>query len=191
MAIKAIIFDCFGVLVLSGRANMYQDYPMFHAEMDDLERQMDYGMASRQQFNDSIAELTGLSFDQIERRYWSIYARNESVIDWANQLKVSGEYKVGVLSNVGRGFISEFLPEINDLFDSVILSSSVGMIKPDPSIFELAAKQLNVSTYECVMIDDLPSNISAAQLSGMKGIVFGSLHQAKSDMRELLELPNA
>jgi putative hydrolase of the HAD superfamily len=193
MAIKAIIFDCFGVLVSSGRVNMYRDYPMLHAEIDDLERQMDYGMASRQQFNDSVSELTGLSVDEIERRYWSIYARNELVIDWANQLKTSGEYKVGVLSNVGRGFISDFLPEIDrgDLFDSVILSSSVGMIKPDPAIFELAAKQLNVLTYECVMIDDLPPNIDAAQFAGMKGIVFGSLNQAKSDLRELLELSYA
>lgn len=191
MAVKAVIFDCFGVLVASGRVNMYRDYPMLHAEIDDLERQMDYGMASRQQFNDSVAELTGLSVDDIERRYWAIYARDEPVINWANQLKTSGEYKVGILSNVGRGFISDFLPEIDDLFDSVILSSSVGMIKPDPSIFELAAKQLNVTTYECVMIDDLPSNIEAAQLAGMKGIVFGSLHQAKSDLRELLELANA
>jgi HAD superfamily hydrolase (TIGR01509 family) len=172
---------------------MYQDYPMLHGQFDDLERQMDYGMASRQQFNDSVAGLTGLSVDEIEQRYWSIYARNEPVISWANHLKTSGEYRIGVLSNVGKGFISDFLPEIDggDLFDSVILSSSVGIIKPDPAIFELAAKQLNVLTYECVMIDDLPSNIDAAKFAGMEGIVFGSIHQAKSDFRELLELPHA
>jgi HAD superfamily hydrolase (TIGR01509 family) len=188
MVIKAIIFDCFGVLVMARRVKLYQDYPQFKTQIDDLGYQSDYGMTSRQQFDDSIAELVGLTPEEVEARYWATNVRNEAAIAWVRELKSSGQYKIGMLSNIGRGFINDSLPmtEQTSLFDEVVLSCDVGMIKPDPRIFELAAERLGVAPYECIMIDDLPSNIDGAERAGMQGVVFGSINQAQADFKQLL-----
>jgi len=193
MAIKAIIFDCFGVLVIARRIKLYQDYPQFKTEIDDLGYQSDYGMTSRQQFDDSIAELVGLTPGEVETEYWATNVRNEPAITWARELKLSGQYKIGMLSNIGRGFIDDSLPpaEQASLFDTVVLSCDVGMVKPDPRIFEFIAERLGVIPDECIMIDDLPSNIDGAERAGMQGIVFGSIGQAQAELKHLLELSNA
>jgi len=41
MAIKAIVFDCFGVLVMSGRTALYHDFPALKDQIHDNERQSD------------------------------------------------------------------------------------------------------------------------------------------------------
>jgi len=54
MVIKAIIFDCFGVLVTSARVVLKKDYPQYKNQIDDLNHQADYGLISRQQFDEVI-----------------------------------------------------------------------------------------------------------------------------------------
>lgn len=189
MAIKAVIFDCFGVLILPGRTLLYQAYPQFTTQISDLEHQSDYGMISRQQFNDSIAELTGLASEEIKSRYYDVNMRNKSAIDWVRELKSSGKYKIGLLSNVGYGWLDDFLLETEqaDLFDEVVLSSDIGILKPEPRIFEFMAEKLGVKPDECIMIDDLVSNINGANRTGMQGVVFISTEQAKVELNGLLE----
>lgn len=193
MVIKAIIFDCFGVLVTPGRSVLHSDYPQFDKEIYNLDCQSDYGMISRQDFNKTIAEMTGLSADQVESRYWDINARNESVFEWIRELKKTGKFKIGLLSNVGHGWLNDLLPKIerDALFDAVILSSDVGIIKPDPRAFELMATQLGAMPHECIMIDDTPSNIDGAERADMQGILFSSIIQAQAELKRLLESSNA
>ena len=193
MVIKAIIFDCFGVLVTPGRSVLHSDYPQLDKEIYNLDCQSDYGMISRQDFNKTIAEMTGLTADQVESRYWDINVRNESVINWIRELKKSGKYKFGLLSNVGHGWLNDLLPEVerNKLFDVVILSSDVGIIKPDPMAFEMMAKQIGIMPHECIMIDDTPSNIDGAERADMQWILFSSLNQAQAELKRLLESSNA
>jgi haloacid dehalogenase superfamily, subfamily IA, variant 3 with third motif having DD or ED/haloacid dehalogenase superfamily, subfamily IA, variant 1 with third motif having Dx(3-4)D or Dx(3-4)E len=193
MVIEAIIFDCFGVLITPGRTILHQDYPQFDKEIYNLDYQSDYGIISQQEFNKSIAEITGLTPREVESRYWDINVHNEPIFAWIRELKLSGKYRIGLLSNVGHGWLKDLLPETErkDLFDTVILSSDVGIIKPDTRIFELMANRLGVLPYECVMIDDTPSNIDGARHADMQGIVFKSIHQAQAEFKRLLESSNA
>lgn len=193
MAIKAIIFDCFGVLIMPGRTLLYQAFPQFETEISDLEHQSDYGMISRQDFNQSIAELTGITPEEVESRYYDVNVHNQEVVDWICELKSSGRYKIGLLSNVGCGWLDNFLSEIEqaDLFDQVVLSSDIGLIKPDVRLFEITAAKLGVEPYECVMIDDLLPNIEGAEVADMQGIVFTSTKQAKLELEHLIESTNA
>lgn len=189
MAIKAIIFDCFGVLVLSGHASLRQDFPQLTTELDDLNIQSDYGYLSRQEFNQSASALTGLTLKDLQSRYWLANVRNQSAFDWVKQLRQAGNYKVGLLSNIGKGWLNDFVPEAENeqLFDTVVLSGEVGMTKPAAEIFELAAERLGLSTFECVMIDDLLMNVEGARRAGMQAILFGTTAQAKADFERLLE----
>jgi epoxide hydrolase-like predicted phosphatase len=58
-----------------------------------------------------------------------------------------------------------------ELFDEVVISGEVGLRKPDPPIFGVAAERLGVPPEECVFVDDLPGNIEAAEALGMRGVL--------------------
>lgn len=193
MAIKAIIFDCFGVLIMPGRTLLYQSFPNFKTDISDLEHQSDYGIITRQQFNYSIADLVGITPAEVKSKYYDTNTRNQSAIDLVRELKASGQYKIGLLSNVGRGWLNDYFSddELAELFDAVVLSSHVGMIKPDPAIFELTASNLDVEPFECVMIDDILANIDGAQIADMQGIVFTSTDQTRSELGHIIESVNA
>lgn len=193
MAIKAIIFDCFGVLVTSARVALKNDYPQFKQQIDDLDHQADYGLISRQQFNEGLSSLIGLTPEQIESKYWDSIVRVESAMNWLWELKRTGKYKIGMLSNVGRGFFESYFTdaEKTQLFDAVVLSSEVDMAKPEIGIFQLTTDRLGVKMSECVMIDDAYLNIDAAKGAGMQGVWFISTDQAIGDLNTILEAENA
>lgn len=57
-----------------------------------------------------------------------------------------------------------------ELFDVVVISSEVGMRKPDERIFRHAVTLLGLQPEECVFIDDIDHNIRAAEAIGMQGL---------------------
>jgi len=83
-------------------------------------------------------------------------------------------YKTGVLSNADNTLTYRLREThgIYDLFDEVIVSADVGMAKPDPRIFALAARRIGLPAAQCVFIDDLESNVAAAREAGMAGVHF-------------------
>jgi len=193
VAIKAIIFDCFGVLVMSGRAMLYHDFPQFKDQIYDLERQSDYGMISRADFHEGVSQMTGLSAVLIEERYWASSVVNESAFELIRELRQSGTYKIGLLSNIGRGWVDDFM-SVEDrarLFDAEVLSGEVGIVKPAVEIFEIAARRLDVEPFECIMIDDILQNIDGAERAGMTGILFGTTAQVRGELSRHLETIDA
>ena len=60
---------------------------------------------------------------------------------------------------------------VDELFDFVVDSSSVGVRKPDPKIFEIALGQLDgIDPAETVFLDDYHANVEAARSMGMQAI---------------------
>jgi epoxide hydrolase-like predicted phosphatase len=81
-------------------------------------------------------------------------------------------YKVSVLSNADgslRGRLEDEM-RIHHLFDDIVCSAQVGMAKPEPEIFRLAAGRLGLDPAECVFVDDWDQNIEAAKTVGMTAI---------------------
>lgn len=64
--------------------------------------------------------------------------------------------------------------ELVDAFDVVFCSAEIGVAKPDPAIFEHAAKVLGVEPAECFFTDDRPENVEGARNAGMHAEVFTS-----------------
>lgn len=58
-----------------------------------------------------------------------------------------------------------------DLFDEVVISGEVGLRKPEPEIYRLAAERLGVPPAHCVFVDDLAPNIRGAAAVGMIGVL--------------------
>jgi putative hydrolase of the HAD superfamily len=81
-------------------------------------------------------------------------------------------YRLGMVSNLEpfqRPWVKEL--ELEPLFDEIILSCEVGLLKPEPEIYQLAAQKLAVSPEECVFIGDGMSNeLSGAQAVGMTAV---------------------
>jgi putative hydrolase of the HAD superfamily len=189
MAIKAVIIDCFGVLVMPGRIMLQQAYPDKASQIDDLCRQSDYGMITREQFNKQAAELVNLTPEETQIQYYNTEVHNQPLIEWLLELKKSGKYKTGLISNVGHNWLDKLLIDIKqtDLFDEIILSSDVSVVKPDHRIFEMMVDRLGLLESECVMIDDMLANIDGAERAGMQGILFGTNRQLQDDFNKLVE----
>ena len=155
MAIKAIVFDCFGVLVTSARVALKNDYPQFVKEIDDLDHQADYGMISRQQFNEELSKLINLTANEIESKYWGSSVKIERSLKWLWKLKKTGKYKIGMLSNVGKGFFESYftMAERKELFDAAVLSSDVGVAKPDIIAYEIIAERLGVKATDIADVE--------------------------------------
>ncbi|MEX2226353.1 MAG: HAD family phosphatase [Dehalococcoidia bacterium] len=83
-------------------------------------------------------------------------------------------YRTSVLSNADNTLMRRLTEDhrIHHLFDDIICSADVGMAKPEPHIYALAAKRLGLPPQECVFIDDLEANVNAAREAGMHGICF-------------------
>ena len=54
-----------------------------------------------------------------------------------------------------------------ELFDATVISGEVGIRKPDPAIYEIAAARLGVAPQESVFVDDLERNLAPAREAGM------------------------
>ncbi|NIR02709.1 MAG: HAD-IA family hydrolase, partial [Gemmatimonadales bacterium] len=98
-----------------------------------------------------VDELTGLMF---VRHIPRLYPDTR----WAlAELKTRG-YRLGLLSNCfgdEAHWPGEF--ELDCCFDAMVMSCRVGMVKPEPAIYRLAAEQLGASREACVFVDDVPS----------------------------------
>lgn len=98
-------------------------------------------------------------------------------IELARTLKKLG-YKLYVLSNWDAAsfplfmqqFPELFMYEDNNLFDGIMTSGKVGMIKPNIDIFEACLKKFNIQRSQAVFIDDTIENVQAAQNLGISSI---------------------
>lgn len=186
--IRAIIFDCFGVLYQGSLEHLRElTPPEKRDELSDVSRSSDYGYISYDEYMERVAQLTGKSKSEIEHIVQADHIRNEAMVRLVRQLHA--DFKIGLLSNVGRNLITRlFTPdELKDMFDAVILSSEVGMTKPYPEIYELMAERLGVAPDECVMIDDMPGNIEGARLTGMEGVVCTTTDEMATRLQTLLD----
>lgn len=81
-------------------------------------------------------------------------------------------YKVYILSNFDAASFGILLKEHKkffSLFDGIIISGDVHMMKPQPQIYTYFTD--NLIPENCVFIDDRPENIKAAQQQGIHGIL--------------------
>lgn len=78
--------------------------------------------------------------------------------------------KTGLLSN-SWGLSAYPFDLLRNSFDDLVISGEVGLRKPDPAIYRLAADRLGLAPTACVFVDDLERNVEVARELGMVGIV--------------------
>ena len=156
-----------------------------YEELKNLSKSSDYGYIDFQEYAEQVGKLLDRSSKEIQDILYAQRIRDEPMLDYVKELRKT--HKTALLSNVGSGVIDKLFTaeERKELFDVVVLSSEVGMIKPEAGIYEYTLQQLGVAPEESVMIDDLSGNIDGAQAVGMNGVVFQSIDQLQRELREL------
>lgn len=139
-------------------------------------QQLELGIGDRETWLDdshrALEAAAGRELPRLHRRWRERQHLIAPNIDLIRRLR--GAYKTSVLSNADKTLVELLRSShgIYDLFDDVVVSADVGMAKPDPRIYALAAERLELSPDACVFIDDLPGNVEAARDAGMQAIHF-------------------
>jgi putative hydrolase of the HAD superfamily len=71
------------------------------------------------------------------------------------------------------------------LFDDIVISGEVGLRKPEPEIFRLAAERVSLELAECVFVDDLELNVEGARALGMTAVLHTSYDQTRRELESL------
>lgn len=126
--------------------------------------------------------------DALSRDFFGGDRVDEDLIEFIRNLRP--KYKTGVISNAWPNTRSMIEEEwcIADAFDHIVISAEVGIVKPNPRIYQLALEGLGMSPDEAVFIDDFEKNIEGARAVGMQGILFRDSKQTISDLRKFLDL---
>ena len=183
---KAIIFDFFGVIYSDPANRWFQKHDIERTgEYADIFKQVDHGFITLEKAFNELAKLSGQPADDIRSVFGQTDMIDHEVVEIINNLKQN--YKIGLLSNASSGYLRKLLHEnsLDILFDNLVISSEVGMIKPNPAIFEIAMDNLGVEPKESIFIDDWPNNVSAARELGLQGIVFSNALDLKENLESL------
>jgi putative hydrolase of the HAD superfamily len=107
---------------------------------------------------------------------------NYEVVDVIKRLK--NRYKLIVLSDAPTRMVEEIITDNNlaDLFDSFVISSTIGMVKPTTGIFEYLLTDNGLSAPEVLFIDDNPRNVNAAHALGMNAVLFTGIDHLKLEL---------
>ena len=139
------------------------------------------GELKMDEFNHLFADRLG-----IESVDWQSYYMDAiDPIDEMRELvaRASEHYQVGLLSNIMPGFIdnmfdTKILPEV--AYSSIIDSSKVGAIKPEPKIYEIAQDWAGCPPEEILLIDDSRANLMAAERMGWHVLWFDDYRPEES-----------
>lgn len=187
--IKAILIDCFGVLVGRGFEETYRtaggDPDADREFINDVMGQINLGLISQTDFNAAMVAQLGISVQEWHDVLHKVEQPNLELMTYLKTLR--DHYKLAILSNANRGLI-EYIESIGgeNCFDDAIVSADVGLAKPDPEIYKHAAERLDVGLDECVFIDDRQSFLDPAKTLGMSTILYKDFAQTKAALEEIL-----
>ena len=143
MAIKALIFDNFGVLM---------DLVYSSLRLLDILDQADNGRISdTEELRQIEVLLDEYNLDGAKSVAKAIQNadRNTELLDFIRANR--GKYKMAMLSNVSAVIWNYYTQQqLDEYFDEVVLSYREGVAKPDQRIYELTCERLGVQPQECV-----------------------------------------
>ena len=192
---KAILFDLGNVLVhYDHQQTLIAAATLGKVADDDLQRlqrkhgqAMGVGEMEAEELHRLFNREFGLEtqFEHFVATFAAGIQRDEAALAYALSLQSRLDVTVAVISNTNAVhvvWLDEHIPELRE-FDLVMMSNEVGLLKPDPAIFETALELLGVFPHQVIFVDDIAENVEAARALGMAGIV----HTGWAETRPQLE----
>lgn len=199
MGIQAVIWDLGGVLLrtedYAPRRALAQRFGMTLAEIEEFVFSGESG--NRAQLGEISVEqhwenqrralgLTPAEMQDFQAEFWGGDRLDAGLVAYIRRLR--GAFKTGLLSNAFsdlRRVVTETW-KFADAFDAMVISAEVGLVKPDPRIYQLALERLGVPPEAAVFIDDFSRNVEGARAVGLYAIHFKNPGQALHELENLL-----
>jgi beta-phosphoglucomutase len=113
--------------------------------------------------------------------------------EWVRRLQEQG-WQQAIASSAPRENVEVVLEVLGliDCFQAIVSAEDVTAGKPDPQVFLTAAARLGVPVSRCIVVEDAPAGVEAAQRGGMASIGVsrnGSRLKADLAVSSLSELP--
>jgi len=129
-------------------------------------------------------DLTRADIEELnlwDARMWT--TQNDAMLAWQRKIKRLG-ILTAILSNMGDSVHANMEREFDWLsrFDVLVWSYQLRMAKPDPAIYRHVLKELGMQAGETLFIDDRQANIEVARALGMKGLLFTTVAQLRTDL---------
>lgn len=129
------------------------------------------GQITLEEFNAALGKDLGIEDFDWNKYYFDNLepiAGMKELIEW-----IAANYEIGILTNSMPGSVDELrkrglIPDIN--YAAVVDSSKVGLVKPDPRIYEKAQELAAVEASEILLIDDTRPNLVGADKAGWHGL---------------------
>jgi len=187
MRIKAIIIDFGGVLINWDPLNLFRKN-FSNIPLDDIEKflhEVDFYKWNLLQdkgrsFDEGVAELSSRFPQHAElirayHEHWedSITGSIHGTINIVRKLKDKGYFICGLTNfSVEKFAVIRRKYNFIQLFDRIIVSGEIKMIKPEPGIYRQTLSLIGHDAEECVFIDDSDNNVIAAKELGFIAIRF-------------------
>ncbi|WP_347158378.1 HAD family hydrolase [Pontibacter chitinilyticus] len=188
---KAFLFDLNGTII----DDMHYHAEAWHEVIDDvLEAKLSWDEVRKQMYgknSEVLARIFGedhFSKEQVhelsmekEQRYQDAYRPHMKLIDGLHDFLEAAdahEVKSAIASAAITGNVDFILDNlsIRRYFDAVVSADDVETSKPDPETFLKAAEKLQTKPADCIVFEDAPKGVEAAQNAGMKCVVITTAH---------------
>ena len=146
-------------------------------------RGLEKGELDAPEFERRFGELLGTEPDGLIEGLFAGLQPAEPMVEAVRLAREAG-IPTGLVSN--SWVMDHYTDEIRALFDTVVISAEVGLHKPQPEIYLLAAKRLGVDPPDCVFVDDLRENCAGAEAVGMTAVLHRDVGQTLARIEELL-----
>jgi putative hydrolase of the HAD superfamily len=185
MPINGLIFD-YGGVIWDMRWDISRTLELEHGLREraivetlygsDTWRQLEVGVGDRDAWMSeaqvALEAVAGRELPPLHRHWRERQHLIAPNIDLIRRLRPP--YRTAVLSNADSTLTQRLRDAQNviDLFDDVVCSADVGVAKPEPRIYEIAAQRIGLPPDECIFIDDLERNLEPAAAAGMRTVHF-------------------
>ena len=124
----------------------------------------------------------------VREAFWGGDRLDSGLLDDIRTLRT--RVRLGLLSNAFTD-LRQVITDIwgfADIFDHMVISAEIGIMKPDPRIYQLALDRLEVQPGEAVFVDDFPHNVEGARLLGIPAILFKNRRQAWQELQAMFSV---
>lgn len=133
-----------------------------------------------------IVRRTGLAAADVQRVVERIPLELKPIaatVQWLAHLREQGR-TLFFLSNMPEPYAAHLEREHGFIgwFDDGVISARVHHIKPEPGIFEVAARRFGAEPAELVFLDDHLPNVDSARSLGWNAVHFTSAAQAEAEL---------
>jgi putative hydrolase of the HAD superfamily len=154
-----------------------------------LLRELERGDIAVEEFEPRFGERIGVTDTEgLVGRLFGGVGPDERMVDAVRRARAGG-VRTGLISNSWGEGLSYDTSMLEELFDGIVISGDVGMHKPEPEIFLLGARRIDVPPAECVFVDDLRENCAGAEAVGMTAILHRGADSSLPRLEELLGIP--